>query len=195
MVNSKKRFPNLWIALVIAVMLPGLAWAESNWRVDSGLTFSRFEQQIKTEVGGARGERLVEDSEFGLALFGTYRVWGPISVGLFAQVDTGTRSAAQFDHFDADNKAVVTGQLGGDFTEFWLGPLVRVQWRTLFLEFGYGALGMRWDDARADLVTADGDNEGALHVAPSVAYLAALGGGVPITDDLQAVFRLEYRVL
>ena len=53
---------------------------------------------------------------------------------------------------------------------------------------------MRWDDARTDLVTADGDNEGALYVTPTVAYMAALGGGVPITDSLQAVFRLEYRV-
>jgi len=180
----------------VALGLSGtnVAFAESDWRLDGGLTFSRFEQQIKTEVGGERGERLVEDTELGLALFGTYRIWGPISLGLFVQVDTGHRSAARFVEFDADNKAVVTGKLGGSFTELWVGPLLRVHWRTLFAEFGYGALGMRWDDARTDLVTSDGENSGALYVTPAVAYMAALGAGVPITDTLQAVLRLEYRV-
>lgn len=39
--------------------------AEPRFRFDGGLTFSRFEQQVKTELGGARGERLVEEVQFG----------------------------------------------------------------------------------------------------------------------------------
>jgi hypothetical protein len=63
--------------------------------LDLGLTFSRFEQQVKQEVGGARGERLVEDSLYGLSGFATYKIWGPIEAGLFSQFDVGRRSAGK----------------------------------------------------------------------------------------------------
>ena len=55
-------------------------------------------------------------------------------------------------------------------------------------------MGIRWDDARDDLQTAEGDASGALYVKPSIAWLAAVGGGVPMTASLELVFRLEYRV-
>ena len=55
------------------------------------------------------------------------------------------------------SKTVTEGQVGGAFTEMWLGPYVRGQWRWLFAELGYGALGMRWDDARNDLPDEGGE--------------------------------------
>ena len=72
----------------------------------------------------------------------------------------------------------------------WLRTFV---W-TLFFELGYGALGLRWDDARDDLPTADGDIESALQTHPGIAWLVAVGGGIPVLDELQVVFRVEYRV-
>lgn len=86
--------PTSWTCAVAVLLLagpagaqgyiPAEAWSlEEDWRFDVGLTFSRFEQQVKSEIGGADGERLVEETEFGLALHASYRVWGPFSVGLY----------------------------------------------------------------------------------------------------------------
>ena len=126
--------------------------AERLWRVDGGLMFSRFEQQVKSEVGGVAGERLVEEQQVSLAALGTYRIWGPLSLGMYVRYDVGERAAGKFSHFDEDtNKTVISDETGGAFHELWIGPLLRAQWRTLFVEIAYGAFGMRTDDARDDL--------------------------------------------
>lgn len=52
---------------VTSLLVAMPARAEPRFRLDAGSTFSRFEQQVKTEVGGARGERLVTESQFGYA--------------------------------------------------------------------------------------------------------------------------------
>ncbi len=182
------------LLLVAAVALPAAAEKPERFRIDGGLTFSRFEQQVKSEIGGATGERLVEQTDFGLALLGSWRFWGPFSVGLYTQLDVGSRGAGNFKALDADNKTVIEDETGGSYTEFWMGPFVRAQWRTLFLEVAYAPLGIRSDDARADLPTADGDTDTALRTSYSVAWYAALGGGVPVTDALEVVMRLEFRV-
>jgi hypothetical protein len=186
-------------ATLAIFLLASSAYGQGNWRLDGALTFNRFEQQIKTEVGGAKGDRLVEETAVGLGVSGAYRIWGPLSVGLYARYDVGSRFAGEFDHFDADNKPVVDPEVGGSYSELWMGPMIRAHWRTLFFEFGHGTLGMRWDDARGDLKTEnqadpDAPGSGALHVMPTVAWLAALGGGFPINDELELVLRLEYRV-
>ena len=163
-------------------------------RFDLGLTFHRFEQQVKSEIGGARGERLVEESTVGLSGAATWRFWGPLSIGAFARFDSGTRNAGRFVGLDDENRTIVEGEVGGDFDELWLGPLLRAQWRMLFVEFGYGALGMRNDDARVDLSTAAGDTDSALRTSPTVAWLGAIGGQVNVWSNLDVVFRVEYRV-
>lgn len=164
------------------------------FRLDAGLTFTRFEQQIKSEIGGARGERLVEEFKLGLLGQATWRFWGPLSLGLYGRFDTGQRKAGRFAGLDAESKTVVEGEVGGPFTELWVGPLLRAQWRALFVELGYGAFGLRWDDARADLVTAEGDTDSALRTSGMVAWLLGVGGQLPVTAQLDAVFRFEYRV-
>ena len=50
--------------------VPLSALADNPWRLDSALTLQRFEQQVKTEVGGVRGERLVEQTHLGLMVMG-----------------------------------------------------------------------------------------------------------------------------
>ncbi len=165
-------------------------------RLDFALTLMRFEQQVKSEIGGARGERLVEDSLVGAGLWATWRPVGLswLGVGGFARFDAGQRSAGRFEGLDAEGRTVVGSETGGAFQELWLGPIVRASWKSFFAEFGYGALGLRWDDAREDLPAQDGDTEKALRTSSSVAWIGAVGGGIPVADSWDVVFRLEYRV-
>ena len=177
---------------VFAVPL-GAEAAEETWRFDTGLTLTRFEQQVKAEVGGEWGERLVE--EFGVGLLGaaSYRCWGPLSVGLFTRFDFGSRKEARFQAVE-EGRAVIVSEVGGAYTELWVGPFVRAQWMTLFVELGYGAIGIRDDDARDDLVNENGDTESALKASRAVAWILDLGGGVPLTEALHLALRMEYRV-
>jgi hypothetical protein len=46
-----------------------------------------LQQQVKTEIGGARGERLVNESQIGVAASGTYTVLDFASAGLFIVAD------------------------------------------------------------------------------------------------------------
>jgi hypothetical protein len=176
------------------VLWPSGVAAEPRFRLDGGGTFSRFEQQVKTEIGGARGERLVESMEAGFVQMLTYRVWGPLSVGHFIQFDAGTRQAGRFAGFDPDGKTIVEGNLGGAYYELWIGPLLRAEWRRLFVELGYGALGARVDEARSDLAAEGGAAAGALRTRATVAWVIGAGGGVPLAEDVELALRLEYRV-
>ncbi len=175
---------------------PGEAMADGQppFRLDLGATFSRFEQQAKTEVGGAKGDVLVEAMEIGFLDALTYDVWGPLAAGLFVQADAGTRRAGRFAGFDAKQKTIVTGQVGGDYSELWIGPLVRAEWRGLFGELGWGAYGARSDDARDDLPSEEGDTSGALRTRPAIAWILGLGGVVPVSGTLGVALRLQYRV-
>lgn len=183
-----------------AVVLLGCCWpaaaqaGDPRFRMDTGLTVSRFEQQVKTEVGTEPGQRLVEETQIGLLHLLTYRFWGPLSAGGYLQVDRGERQAARFAGFDADGKTVVAEEVGGAYTELWMGPLIRAEWRAAFVEVGYGALGARHDDARTDLPTTNGDTNGALRTHPTIAWLFTIGGTLPVTEDLGVALRLEYRI-
>lgn len=180
--------------LLTFIFVQDAAAFDYDFRLDSGLVFSHFEQQVKTEVGGEKGEKIVEDTEFGLQVIAAWNVWKFLDLGLYAQLDMGKRTAATFDGFDDQGRTQITGQVGGGYTEFWFGPLVRAGWRALFLEFAYGAVGVRSDDARSDLATADGDTESALQTSPTIAWMAGLGGMFEVYTDLQIVLKVEYRV-
>ena len=181
------------VTLTLFWCAPAFAF-DYDLRLDGGLVFSHFEQQVKTEVGGEQGEKLVEDTEFGLQIVASWNVWRFLDLGIYTQFDIGNRSAARFDGFDDAGRTVVSGEVGGAYSEFWLGPLVRAGWKGLFVEFAYGAIGLRSDDARDDLATADGDTESALQTSPTIAWVGAIGGMFEVIDDLQVVLKLEYRV-
>ena len=196
----KRPMMMVTLGILGAWTLPNGAHAEPDappaverWRLDGGLTVSRFEQQIKTEVGGARGERLVEELILGLAGIATYRFWGPLSAGMYARFDVGRRNAARFEGI-VDGRTVTVGEVGGDYHELWLGPLIRAQWRRVFAELGYGLVGVRDDDARGDLADEAGDNKAPLRTSRTVAWLLNIGGSLPVADTLDLVIRFEYRV-
>ncbi len=163
------------------------------WRIDSALTFNRFEQQVKSEIGGAGAAPIVEETSLGLAVAATYNVWRFFRLGLFAQFDAGRRSTGVFTGFD-DEGAPIVNTTGGSFLELWAGPLLRVQWRGLFAEFAYGALGVRRDRARDDLPNESGETDALFRVSPRVAWSFGIGGYVPVTPTLDVVLRVQYRV-
>ncbi len=176
---------------------PALVTAEEEskrLRLDAGLTFSRIEQQAKVEVGEVRGERLVEQSELGSLLAGAWRLWGPLSAGWYAQFDMGTRHAGKFAGFDAEGKTTLSDVTGGDYWEFWTGPLLRGEFGPLFLELGYGLFGIRGDDARADLASSSGDTTSALRTMPTVAWIMSVGGAFRVAKTLDVVARLSWRI-
>ena len=157
--------------------------------------FSAFQQQVKSKVGDPRGERLVNETEVGFFAAGTYTVYEFVDAGIFLQYDRGNRHAARFAGFDPiSGKTQTTGDLGGDYTEFWFGPLVRASWKGLFLEGGYGLVGVRSDDARTDIPSLTGDTTSSFSVNPSISWYGSIGGAVPITTTVHAVFRLSYRL-
>lgn len=163
-------------------------------RLDGSVAFSRFEQQVKSEVGSQSGDKLVVHTELGLLSMLTYRFWGPLSAGGYSQFDAGKRSAARFAGFGPDGRTQTESEVGGSYTELWFGPVLRAEWRQVFAELGYGAYGSRHDAARDDLPSESGDTSSALRTHPTIAWLFALGGGLPVTDALSAVLRVEYRV-
>ena len=162
-------------------------------RIDASLGFSRFEQQIKSGLDGARGERLVENFELGLLFDATHQVFSWLSVGLYTQFDVGNREAATFAGFDSTGAATTAGRVGGRYSEFWLGPLLRFQWRMIFAEFAYGAIGVRHDTARSDLPNQSG-NLGDFRTHPGVAYMFAVGWYHKITENLALSLRMQYRI-
>jgi hypothetical protein len=180
--------------LLLFVLFPAAAGGQDRWRLDGGLTFGHFEQQVKSEVGGLRGERLVTETQLGVGLIGSARVWRFLSAGLFARLDVGARRAGRFAGFDEEGRAVVSPEVGGGYRELWLGPITRAQWRRLFVELGYGLLALRGDDARGDLPASDGDSRSAFRGSPAVVWLLALGGDIPLLPRLDLALRVEYRI-
>lgn len=183
------------LGMCISIACSAFAQDTLRWRIDAGLTFSHFQQQVKAEIGDPRGERLVLQTEFGLLAMGTYRVWEYLQGGLFLQYDQGTRRAARFDRIDpVTGKTVTKDQVGGPYSEFWIGPFIRGEWKNLVGEFGWGLFGVRSDDGRTDLASTRGDTTGTINLLPSVALFAALGASVPLENQFSLVVRLEYRL-
>lgn len=187
--------PNALIgcAAVLAAA-PTLRASEPRFRLEGGATFARFEQQVKPEVGGAKGEKLVEETQLGYLQTFSYRFWGPLSGGVFMQLDAGRRESARFAGFDAEGRATTSGRVGGSYLELWMGPYLRVDYRSIFAELGYGAYGSRADAARDDLPSETGDRSSALRTSPTIAWSLALGARVELAPAVDLVVRMQYRV-
>lgn len=178
-----------WIVSFINITLT----AQELWRVEGGVTFRHFQQQVKAEVGQPRGDRLVNEFELGALLSGTYRVHEYLSVGAFVRVDRGERLQARFSGFDATGRTQVKDALGGLYTEFWIGPLLQGRWRQMSLEVGFAPIGRRNDMARTDLPSSTGDTDGSFTLHPRIAWLFSLGANVPLADHFDLILKAEYR--
>lgn len=168
--------------------------AMSKIRIDFSGTFTHFEQQLKTEIGGTKGELLIADTELALQLAATYQVNNYLSIGWYVQQDVGNRENAQFSMFDTKGATQVANLQGGRFNEFWTGPLVRGHYKQMFVELGYGLVGIRSDKARAAILKEDGTTDGDFSTSPTIAWMSSLGVNSPLTEKLDLLLKLQYRV-
>lgn len=197
-IGSEYSGPILIVLMLLGTAGTALSQDGSNdstgWRFEAGITFAHFQQQVKQEIGGARGERLVNETALGLHAGAGYDILDWLSGGIYVRTDFGERTAARFSGFDSLGRTVTEGALGGSYSEVWIGPYARFAWNHLSAEVGYGALGIRSDDARSDLPSSAGDTSSSFRTSPSVAWLVAVGAFVPITSDLDLTVKAEYRV-
>ncbi|MEM1033794.1 MAG: hypothetical protein AAGN82_25900 [Myxococcota bacterium] len=164
-------------------------------RFDLGGSGSLYTSAAEVSTSGESNQRLANDAQFGMYTSGTWRFWGPFSVGWFGQFDLGRRDYGRFDRVADDGEtALVVRDGGGPFWEVWTGPLLRVQWRALYVEGGWGAFGVRGDDARTDLPNTDGDTDGAFRTTPTIAWQLGIGANVEVAPPVFLALRLNYRI-
>ena len=181
--------------LFILFLITSIKSQESNqWTFGTAFTFSHFQQQVKSTIGDPKGERLVNINELGIDLNLYYQLKNNYSIGLFIRSDFGGRSLANFDGFDADGKTKVKDKIGGDFQEYWFGPIFKGQWNHFFIELAYAPIAWRVDDARIDLPSVSGNKTTAFSTHPTIAYMLGLGASFNVTKRFDAQFKVEYRV-
>jgi hypothetical protein len=117
-----------------------------------------------------------------------------ISIGAFLRYDTGKRFNAVFDGFNSDNETIVKNRIGGNFSEMWIGPMIRLHWKQLYFSSGYALFGNRIDDARNDIQSSSGATIGSFSTHPRVALQFHLGGTISIAKKLDFFFAIEYRI-
>ncbi|MGH2567191.1 MAG: hypothetical protein ACRDGA_02550 [Bacteroidota bacterium] len=183
------------IALLLLMITPPVLHAQevSPWRVEGGITFRHFQQQVKAEVGQPRGDRLVNEFEIGFLASGMYELHHYVALGVFLRVDRGERFAARFDGFDTDGTTKTRDAVGGQYSELWLGPFVQLRWKQLSLDLGYAPVGIRDDRARSDLPSVTGDTDGSFSLHPTIAWVISLGANVPVSESLDIILKAEYR--
>ncbi|MBN4081522.1 hypothetical protein JYU23_00170 [bacterium AH-315-C07] len=157
-------------------------------------TFSKFQQQVKSDVGTISGERLVDEQQFGYLISSVYKPSKYFGFGFYFRHDIGKREAAIFTGFDANGAAITEQELGGDYNEIWMGPLASFFWKQIMLDIGFGAYGSRKDAGRDDLPSKSGSTSGSFTTHPTIAWLASIGGNIPICENFDMSFRAEYRV-
>ena len=171
-------------------------WGSEQFRFELGGIYSFYTAAVERGTDGESNKQLVVDSSFGLFGAGSYRVWGPLSVGLFTQYEIGNRRSGEFTgNFDDDDVALVGPRFGGSYWELWFGPLVRAQYKGVFAEVGWGLVGMRGDEGRDDLPGEDGNTD-AFRSDPATAWLFAVGGALELSDSLplELILRMNYRI-
>jgi len=188
----KQQVISLIILLLTQIIV--IAQESAPWRIEGGFTISHFQQQAKSEIGGPKGDELVNNFEFGLIVTGTYEFNEYFAVGLFTRFDTGERNMAMFDGFDEQGRTMVKNKVGGSYNEFWIGLMIRGIWKQFSLDVGYAPIGVRSDDARTDLPSTSGSTSDSFETHPTIAWMIALGGNVPVGETIDVFIKFEYRV-
>jgi hypothetical protein len=195
MENTMNCKHNLLLLLIISITPVYLVAQDSTpWRVTGGLTISHFQQQVKSDIGGPKGDELVNNFEFGFIVSGAYAFNKYFAAGVFTRFDTGERNMANFDGFDEEGKAKVKNKVGGSYNEFWIGPMIRGMCKQFTLDIGYAPVGFRSDDARTDLPSSSGSTSDSFETHPTIAWLIALGGNIPVGETIDIFIKVEYRV-
>jgi hypothetical protein len=186
------------VFLMLTIIFQGVGYLKAQndslrWTVEATLTYSHFEQQVKSMIGAPPGQKLSSITEFGFWLQGSRRISKVFSAGLYLEYDLGNRTMAQFNGFNSQGQTMVTNALGGTYSEFWTGPFLRFAFKSVFLDAGYGLVGLRNDNSRDDIVSSSGATTGTFSVNPSVAWFAGIGLKAPLGERLSLVVKVQYR--
>jgi opacity protein-like surface antigen len=166
----------------------------SDYSLSSHFGFNHFQQQVKSEIGGERGDRLVHQSELSSDLQFFYQFNSFLLIGGYLRHDIGNRNAGKFSNLDSENRAITNGKLGGDFWELWIGPVLKSQWELLFAELGYGFVGIRRDEGRRDVPDNNLQADLLFVTHSRVAWKVAMGVEAVLVENVMLSFKLEYRV-
>ncbi len=187
------------LAIVVVGLLGGAATcgralAGERIRLESNVTFGRFEQAVQQGHAGPReGSRIVEEMHVGWFASGAYRLHDHFAVGLFARYDVGVRRSGTFRTFDAEGRAQID-RVGGTNAELWLGPIVRGHLGFAFLELGWAPFAIRTDTGRADLPNERGESDGTFRSGLTpFAWLVGLGAEIPLGKTVLLLVRYQYR--
>jgi hypothetical protein len=184
-------------AIIIAIYgIAGIAYSQASEpviRLETGIVFSHFQQQVKQNVGDERGNRLVNEFHIGGVIAAGYRIVDALHVGLFSRLDRGERYQARFNGFDGEGRTQTTDGIGGVYTEIWIGPYAQFQWKQLLIDIGFAPFGRRYDMARGDLPNARGESDGSFSLHPAIAWMFSVGGEFEIGNRTRLLIKAEYR--
>lgn len=182
-----------WLAASLLLAEIIHAQNEQEWLLETGITFNHYQAQVKAEVGDPRGERLTNNYEIGINIIGSYKWNEWLATGIFVRGDIGQREMALFDGFDESGKTTTKGNVGGTYSELWIGPIIQTYWKQLALELGYGVIGLRKDNGRDDIPNSAGETNGIFTLNPLIAWLVNIGWYIPISNNFDVSLKVEYR--
>jgi hypothetical protein len=176
--------------LLLSLFVGFSAHAESFVTAETGVSVLASKEQAKS-ASGASGGPLFTDRQVALTLGSHARFLKWMSVGLFFSYEAGNRESCLYS-VDAGGVPAPLDCRSGQYRQVWLGPALRFHWRQFFLDANYIAFGTRKDHAYSSL-SGDGTNQGSFRTHPLKAWVFFPGVGIPLTDDLELLIKLEYR--
>lgn len=145
--------------------------------------------------GPNRDDTVTNDWSFTSSMNLTYAVTEWLEPGLHYQLDGGEVRRALFSRPDPQTgETVETDAVEGAFWEQWFTLFARARFDPVFVELGWAPLILRRDTSRTDLPNVNGETSGTFVGSRTVAWLAAFGGAVPITPDVDLTLRLQFRI-
>jgi hypothetical protein len=189
-----KRLAILLSIALLASLGPrsGQAATTTPWNVGGSVAFALMQEGL-SGPGGRSSSRLFKDSYLALHATGTYSALPWLDAGAFALVERGWRTAADYAGVDASQVPLTKNALGGAYTLFWTGPLVRARWSLLFFEAGYVLFGVKSDPWRSNLPSKGGDSSSVFRTGTPNRFLLGLGARIPLSSAIELLLRIEYR--
>jgi hypothetical protein len=169
------------------------SWLQ-NPELSLGFSFNHFQQQIKTEIGGKQGDKLVENTSITFTLNGLVSIYKGLKAGIYLDYESGSRKSGRFQSFSSENAAITDQKNGGSFTEIWIGPIIQFNYHQAFIEFAHGTFAIRKDDGRVDIPDNQNDNKSSFKAVSSVAWKLQFGYKINLSEKLDSFIKIQYRV-
>ena len=165
-----------------------------NAEINLGFSFNHFQQQIKTEIGGEKGDKLIDITSLTFAANGLVSIYKSIKAGLYIDYETGSRNSGRFLSFNSENQAVTNQKNGGAFSEIWIGPMIQFNFDQAFFEIAHGSFAIRSDDGRGDIPDSENDKSSSFKVTSSIAWKLQFGYKINLSKNLDSFIKIQYRV-